>query len=105
MSSAVILAVDDHRLNLKVIRALVEAEGYTVHTALDAPEALTVLRTVRPHLILLDLCLPGMDGLQLARQLKADPATRDIPIVGLTAATVAADVQALLDAGCAGHIA
>jgi two-component system cell cycle response regulator DivK len=79
-----ILVVDDNPANLKLARVLLASEGYEVRTAGDAEEALEVLTAFSPRLILMDLQLPGMDGLALTRQLKKDPKTRDIVIVALT---------------------
>ena len=69
MAGEPILIVDDNPLNLKVVRVLLTVEGYDVRTALNADEALAVLRTFHPRLILMDLQLPGMDGLALTRHL------------------------------------
>jgi CheY-like chemotaxis protein len=83
-----ILIVDDNVQNLKLARVILANEGYDVRTAADAEEALALLRTFRPHVILMDLQLPGMDGLQLTRQLKGDGATRGIRIIALTASAM-----------------
>ena len=104
MAGEPILIVDDNPLNLKVVRVLLTVEGYDVRTALNADEALAVLRTFHPRLILMDLQLPGMDGLALTRHLKADPATRDIRVVALTANAMKGDDQKALAAGCDGYI-
>ena len=104
MAGEPILIVDDNPLNLKVVQVLLTVEGYDVRTALNADEALAVLRTFHPRLILMDLQLPGMDGLALTRHLKADPATRDIRVVALTANAMKGDDQKALDAGCDGYI-
>src|SRR6266571_9288180 len=104
MSNAAILIVDDNPVNLKLTRVLLVAEGYDVRTASDAEEALEVLGTWRPRVILMDLQLPGMDGLELTRRLKADPATRDITVLGLTAYAMKGDEEKILAAGCDGYI-
>lgn len=104
MAGEPILIVDDNPLNLKVIRVLLATEGYDVRTASDAEEALAVLQTFRPRLILMDLQLPGVDGLELTRRLKGDPATQDLTIVALTAYAMMGDEQKALDAGCDGYI-
>ena len=83
---------------------LLLGEGYDVRTAGDAEEALAVLATFRPRLILMDLQLPGMDGLELTRRLKADPATRDIVIVALTAYAMKGDEERARAAGCDGYV-
>jgi CheY-like chemotaxis protein len=99
-----ILIVDDNQVNLKLVRVVLAGEGYDVRTAADADEALGALRQWRPRLILMDLQLPGMDGLELTRRLKADPATRDIVIVAITAYAMKGDEQKALAAGCDGYI-
>jgi two-component system, cell cycle response regulator DivK len=103
-SHAPILIVDDNAVNLKLARVLLESEGYPVQTAADAEEALEVLRTFTPRMILMDIQLPGMDGLQLTRQLKANPATRDIIIIALTAYAMKGDDLKMFAAGCDGYV-
>ena len=105
MPTKSILIVDDNPVNLKLIRVLLAGEGYDVHTAGDADEALRVLKNLSPQLILMDVQLPGIDGLELTRRLKADPATRDIKILGLTAYAMKGDREKILAAGCDGYIA
>lgn len=104
MAGEPILVVDDNPVNLKLIRVVLAGEGYRVRTAGDAEEALTVLREFRPRLILMDIQLPGMDGLTLTRRLKADPATRDVVILGLTAYAMKGDAERVLAAGCDGYV-
>lgn len=99
-----VLIVDDNPLNLKLVRVLLAAEGYDVRTAVDADGALEVLSTCRPRLILMDLQMPGMDGLELTRRLKADPATRDIVVVAITAYAMKGDEERALAAGCDGYV-
>ncbi|MGH7537450.1 MAG: response regulator [Gemmatimonadales bacterium] len=105
MANEPILVVDDNATNLKLVRVLLEGEGYQVRVALDADEALAVLRDFRPRLILMDIQLPGMDGLTLTRMLKANPSMRDIIIVGLTAYAMKGDDEKALAAGCDGYVA
>lgn len=78
MGKKSILIVDDNVINLKLLRVLLAAEGYEVRTAAAAEQALTVLEELHPDLILMDIQLPGIDGLELTRQLKSDPTTKDI---------------------------
>jgi CheY-like chemotaxis protein len=104
MNGAPILIVDDNPANLKLARILLTTEGYEVRTAADAEEALAVLATWLPRVILMDLQLPGMDGLELTRRLKAEPATRDITILALTAYAMKGDEQKAREAGCDGYI-
>jgi CheY-like chemotaxis protein len=99
-----ILIVDDNPANLKLVRVLLTSEGYDVRCATDAEEAMAVLQRFWPRLILMDLQLPGMDGLTLTRQLKTDPATRDILVLALTAYAMTGDEEKALEAGCDGYI-
>ncbi len=93
MGGELIMVVDDNPVNLKLVRVLLMKKGYEVYTATDADEALALLERVHPHLILMDIQLPGIDGLTLTRRLKADPATCDIIIVALTAYAMKAHVH------------
>lgn len=104
MAGEPILIVDDNPVNLKLARVLLCSEGYDVRTATDAEEALDVLRKFRPRLILMDIQLPGMDGLELTRRLKADPAMRGVVILALTAYAMKGDEQRVLAAGCDGYV-
>jgi len=99
-----ILVVDDNPANLKLVRVMLALEGYDVRTATSADEALSVLETFRPRLILMDLQLPGMDGLELTRRLKADSATRDTVILALTAYAMKGDEEKAREAGCDGYV-
>ena len=105
MAGERILVVDDHPQNLKLASLLLLAEGYEVETAVDAESALELLERFAPRLILMDVQLPGMDGLELTRRLKADPARRHIIVVALTAYAMKGDDQKMLAAGCDGYIA
>jgi len=100
-----ILVVDDHPQNLKLAVLLLTISGYQVQTAADAEDALARLETFMPRLILMDIQLPGMDGLELTRRLKADPRYRDVVIVALTAYAMKGDRERALAAGCDGYIA
>ena len=99
-----ILIVDDNLMNLRLAQVLLQTEGYEVRTATDAEEALEMLRTVHPRLILMDVQLPGIDGLELTRLLRANPATHSTVILALTAYAMKGDEQKALDAGCDGYI-
>ena len=100
MAGERILIVDDNATNLKLVAYLMKANGYTVDTALDAEAAIVAIRNHRPDVILMDIQLPGIDGLELTRRLKADPATRDIVIVAVTAYAMKGDQAKALAAGC-----
>jgi CheY-like chemotaxis protein len=99
-----ILIVDDHPVNLKLVRVLLAGEGYVVRTAAHAEEALAVLADFQPRLILMDLQLPGMDGLELTRRLKANPALRPMIIIAVTAYAMKGDEERARAAGCDGYI-
>ncbi len=105
MPGELILVVDDNYLNLKLTKVMLEGEGYGVATAQDAEEALKYLENSRPRLILMDLQLPGMDGLTLTRRLKGDPKTSSILILALTAYAMKGDEEKARAAGCDGYIA
>lgn len=102
--SALIFIVDDNPINLKLACDVLEFEGYTIGRAADAEEAQEILQGTTPDLILMDIALPGMDGLTLTRKLKADDRWKHVPIVALTAFAMKGDEQKALDAGCDGYI-
>jgi CheY-like chemotaxis protein len=103
MAMAMILLVEDHPMNRKLVRDILQFQ-FEVEEAVSAEAALEVLRRHRPDLILLDIQLPGMDGLTLARRLKSDPATAGIPIVGLSAHALRHDIDRARQAGCVDYI-
>ena len=104
MAGEPILIVDDTPVNLKLTRILLVNEGYKVLTAASAEEALELLRSYHPYLVLADIQLPGMDGLELTRRIKRNARTHDITVVALTAFAMKGDEQRAIDAGCDGYI-
>ena len=104
MKMARILVIDDNLTNLTLISDLLAFEGYEILKAMDAEEAQVILADTLPDLILMDIALPGMDGLTFTRHLKADTRTRHIRIVALTAFAMKGDEQKARDAGCDGYI-
>ena len=102
--ASLILVVDDNDAGLLLVRAVLELDGFRVDSAGSSEEVLERLNARVPDLILMDVQLPGQDGLSLTRQLKADPATAPIPIVALTAHAMAGDREQALAAGCSGYI-
>jgi len=104
MSKGEILLVDDNPANLKLARVLLTTEGYEVRVASDAEKALKVLDDFEPQIILMDVQLPGMDGLKLTRRLKADPHRRDIVIIALTAYAMKGDEEKARAAGADGYL-
>jgi len=98
-----ILLVEDHPMNRKLVRDILLFQ-FEVGEAVSAEAALDYLQTHHPDLILMDIGLPGMDGLTLTRRLKADAATADIPIVALSAHAMKRDIELAYDAGCVDYI-
>ncbi len=101
---AMILIVEDNEANRLLAGAVLEREGYRVEMAGNAEEALQKLANRSPDLILMDVQMPGMDGLTLTRRLKGDARTADIPVVALTALAMMGDRERTLEAGCSGYI-
>jgi CheY-like chemotaxis protein len=99
-----ILVVDENPSNIKLASYVLVFEGYHVLTAKDAEEALDIITRSQPKLILMDIALPGMDGLTLTRRLKADAKTRHIKVVAMTAFAMKGDEQKGREAGCDGYI-
>ena len=103
-TGAPILIVDDNPSNTKLLAFLLTTKGYVVRTAANADETLAVLREFEPRLILMDIQLPGMDGLTLTKRLKADPRTSGIAIIAATAYAMKGDEERARAAGCDGYI-
>ena len=101
----VILIVEDNEDNRLIYASFLEHVGYRVLEATDGLTALTMTRGEQPDLVLMDVSIPGIDGWEATRQLKADPATREIPIIALTAHALAEDRQRASEAGCDGYLA
>lgn len=99
-----ILVVDENPTNVKLVSYVLELEGYRVLKASDAEEAQEIMKYCQPNLILMDIALPGIDGLTLTRQLKADARTQHIIVVALTAFAMKGDERKAVDAGCDGYI-
>jgi CheY-like chemotaxis protein len=104
MAGERILIVDDNATNLKLVAYLMKANGYAVDTALDAESAIEAIQGNHPDVILMDIQLPGIDGLELTRRLKSDPATQGIVIVAVTAYAMKGDQAKALEAGCDDYI-
>jgi two-component system cell cycle response regulator DivK len=102
---AKILIVEDNPDNMLLTEMLLESAGHTVLSAVDAEAGLTLARDERPDLILMDIQLPGMDGLEATVLLKRDAATRAIPVIALTALAMKGDEERIRAAGCDGYIA
>jgi two-component system cell cycle response regulator DivK len=102
---AKVLIIEDNATNLTLAEFLLQSVGHTVISATDAEAGLTLARDERPDLILMDIQLPGMDGLQATVLLKRDEATRGIPVIALTALAMKGDEERIRAAGCDGYIA
>jgi two-component system, cell cycle response regulator DivK len=102
---AKILVVEDNPTNMKLAVLLLETAGHTVISATNAEVGLSLARDERPSLILMDIQLPGMDGLEATALLKQDDATRAIPVIALTALAMKGDEERIRAAGCDGYIA
>lgn len=102
--SHTILVVEDNPLNQELVTDLLEAHGCVVHQASNGEEALKAARDLRPDLILMDVSLPGIDGLEVTRRLKADAATSSIPVIAVTAHAMRGDQEKVLQVGCCGYI-
>jgi len=103
--SKTVLIVEDNPANLKLATLVLEDAGYRVLAAATANDAITIARTEMPQLILMDIQLPGMSGLDATRHLKAEPQTAGIPVIALTAFAMKGDEERILQAGCDGYIA
>jgi CheY-like chemotaxis protein len=102
---SLVLVVEDNEANQLLARSVLEREGYRVEVAGAADEAMRKLAEQLPNLILMDIQLPGQDGLSLTRELKADPKTAAIPVIALTAHAMTGDREQTIAAGCTGYIA
>jgi two-component system cell cycle response regulator DivK len=102
---AKILVVEDNAANSRLTTFLLESVGHSVLTATDAEAGLRLARDEHPDLILLDVQLPGMDGLTATRELKSQHATRAIPVIALTALAMKGDEERIRASGCDGYIA
>ena len=99
-----ILVVEDHPVELKLADHVLTAAGHAVSGARNAEEAFAAIKEARPQIVLLDVLLPGMNGLALARELKADPETCDIPIIAITSHPERFSKKDALDAGCDAYL-
>ncbi|MES2570509.1 MAG: response regulator [Verrucomicrobiota bacterium] len=99
-----ILVIEDSDANLELMRFLLKAYGYTVFTALDGKEGLSSIRRDKPDLVICDIQLPGMDGTELAREIRNDAAFCSVPLVAVTAMAMLGDREAILAAGFDGYL-
>lgn len=100
-----ILVIEDNAANLKLAAFILEQAGYAVLDAIDAEAGVTLARSALPDLILMDIQLPGINGLDATAILKGDPATSRIPVIALTALAMMGDEARIRAAGCDGYVA
>ncbi len=105
MTRPQVLIVDDHPMNIELARFVLEAGGFAVDVAADAQQARTCIAARQPDLILMDIQMPGTDGLALTRQLKQDRSTQGIVVVAFTAYAMKGDEARMRAAGCDGYLA
>lgn len=99
-SHKAILYIEDNIHNRRLVRKVLQSQGYAVIEAEDGISGLEMVQELKPAVILLDIGLPGMDGLEVAARIKADSALRDIPVIALTASAMRGDRERFLAAGC-----
>jgi two-component system, cell cycle response regulator DivK len=104
MAGEKILLIEDNAVNRDLTQFLLESQGYQVREAVSAEEAFEILNTERPALIVMDIQLPGIDGLEATKRLKENPATREIPVVAVTSYAMKGDRENAAAAGCAGYV-
>jgi CheY-like chemotaxis protein len=104
MAGEKILLVEDNEVNRRLAEFLLRSKGYQVREAANAQEAFDMLKSERPDLIVMDIQLPGMDGLEATKKIKQQPATADIPVLAVTSYAMKGDREKALAAGCVGYI-
>ena len=103
-NNATILYVEDNVDNRTLVRRILTAEGYTIIEAMNATQALEILKSTKPSLILMDINMPDIDGYTLTSQIKSTPGLGSIPVIALTANVMRGDRERSLEAGCDGYI-
>jgi CheY-like chemotaxis protein len=104
MKIKTILVIEDNKLNMKLVNGLIKIGKYRMLEAIDAESGIQLIREQRPDLVLMDIQLPGMDGLSATKIIREDPDLKDIPIVALTSFAMQGDEEKALAAGCTGYI-
>lgn len=105
MQNKMVLVVEDNALNMKLIRSLLQLSDFDILEAQDAESGIELAKKIKPDLILMDIQLPGMDGLSATQIIRKDPSLKDIPIVAITSYAMHGDEQKAKSAGCSGYIA
>jgi CheY-like chemotaxis protein len=104
VASEKILLVEDNPVNRRLAGFILRSQGYQVSEATSAQEAFEMLKTERPDLIVMDIQLPGKDGLEITKELKGQPETADIPVIAVTSYAMKGDREKALAAGCSGYV-
>ena len=104
MNNKTILVIEDNELNMKLVRSLLKMSSYVMVEAVDAETGIKLAREKKPDLILMDIQLPGMDGLSATKIIKTDPSLKDTVIIALTSHAMEGDDKKVRDAGCDGYI-
>ena len=99
-----ILIVEDNDKNMKLVRDVLQAKGYRTIEAVTGEDGVRLARERHPALVLMDIQLPGISGIEALRQLRADPATAAIPVIAVTASVMASDRRNIVDAGFDGYV-
>ena len=99
-----VMVVEDNEKNRKLMRVVLKAKGYNVIEAATGEEALNILRNQKPDIILMDIQLPGIDGITLIKQIKATTALKDTPIIAVTAYAMKGDEEKIMEAGCDAYV-
>jgi CheY-like chemotaxis protein len=104
MKQKTILVIEDNDLNMKLVRGILSTTAYEMIEAVDAETGLKMIREHRPELVLMDIQLPGMNGLSATKVIKSEESTKNIPIIALTSYAMQGDKEKALEVGCAGYI-
>ena len=104
MEQKTVLYIEDNFHNRRIVRKILQSRGYTVIEAEDGPSGLDMIQELQPPLVLLDIGLPGMDGLEVVRQIRRDARLQETPVIAITASAMRGDRERFLNAGCNDYI-
>jgi two-component system cell cycle response regulator DivK len=104
MEQKTVLYIEDNFHNRRIVRKILQSRGYTVIEAEDGPSGLDMIQELQPPLVLLDIGLPGMDGLEVVRQIRRDARLQKTPVIAITASAMRGDRERFLNAGCNDYI-
>jgi two-component system cell cycle response regulator DivK len=98
------MIVEDNELNMKLFNDLLQAQGYETVQVMDGKDVVRLVRQHRPNLVIMDIQLPGVSGVELTKQIKSDPALKEIPVLAVTAFAMKGDQDKILESGCDGYL-